>query len=56
MYVRRNPASTDPKTWRIAGRAVQVKILTRALTRAAQQTFSKALQTLEEKTRNRGNG
>jgi hypothetical protein len=50
-YLRRNAGSTDPKTWRCAGRAVRVKIITRAITRAQQQTFSKALKDLERKTR-----
>ena len=50
-YLRRNVASTDPHTWRCAGRAVRVKILTRAITRAQHQTFSKALKDLERRTR-----
>jgi hypothetical protein len=50
-YLRRNVASTDPHTWRCAGQAVRVEIVTRAVTRASQQTFSKALKDLERKTR-----
>jgi hypothetical protein len=50
-YVRRNVASTDPHTWRCAGRPVQVKVLTRAITRAGHQTFSRALKNLERRTR-----
>lgn len=50
-YLRRNVASTEPLTWRCAGRAVNVKIVTRAISRARHQTFSKALKDLERKTR-----
>jgi len=50
-YLRRNAASTDPHTWRCAGRPAEVKIVTRAVARASHQTFSKALKDLERKTR-----
>ena len=50
-YLRRSIASTDPNTWRCAGRPVEVKIVTRAITRAQHQTFSALLKDLERKTR-----
>lgn len=54
VYLRRNIASTDPLTWRCAGRSAQVKIVTRAITRAQQQSFSTKLQELERRTRHFG--
>ena len=51
-YLRRNAGSTDPHTWRCAGRPVRVRIITRAITRASgPQTFSKALKDLKRRTR-----
>jgi hypothetical protein len=49
-YLRRHAGSMDPHTWRCAGRPVRVKIVTRAITRASHESFSKRLEDLKRKT------
>jgi hypothetical protein len=52
-YLRRSIASTDPTTWRCAGRSVSIRIITRAITRASE-SFGAKLRELERKTRRFG--